>query len=92
MKKLVGPLMNANAPENQAPAHHYAGNPAPRADPVEDQIARHLQYKIAPKERAGAEPKNVRAQPQILVHRQRREPDIYTVEITDEIKDETERQ
>src|SRR6478672_10062144 len=71
---------------NEAPGHHYAGNPEPRADPVEDQIARHLQYEIAPKERAGAEPKNVRAQPEILVHRQRCEPDVYAVEITDEIK------
>src|SRR5215475_8654689 len=69
---------------NQAPGHHYAGDPAPRADPFEDQIARHLQYEIAPKERPGAEPKNIRAQPEILVHRQCCEPDVYAVEIADE--------
>jgi hypothetical protein len=77
---------------NQAPDHHYAGNLAPRADPVEDQIARHFQYKIAPKERPGAEPKNVIAQPEILVHRQRCEPDVDAIEITYEVKDKTKRQ
>src|SRR5205085_8822593 len=67
---------------NQAPGHHYAGNPAPRADPVEDQIARHLQYEIAPEERTGSKPENIRAQSEILVHRQRGEADVHAVEIT----------
>ena len=92
MKKLVGPLMNANAPENQAPADHYSGYPSAGPDPLEDQIARHLQYEITPKERPRAEPKNIRAQPQILVHCQRGEPDVHAVEIANEIKNKAERQ
>jgi len=77
---------------NQAPADHDAGYPSPRSDPLEDQIARYLQEEISPKERPGAEPKNIRAQPKILVHCQRCEPDVHAVEIADEIEDKTERQ
>jgi len=91
-KEAGRPVDECKGARNQTPADHHAGDPSPRADPLEDQIARHLQYEIAPKERPGAEPKNIRAQPEILVHRQRSESDVHPVEITDEIQNETERQ
>src|SRR5215472_13125783 len=86
------PVDECKGAGNQTPADHHAGDPSPRADPLEDQIARHLQYEITPEERPGAEPENIGAQAEILVHGQRRESDVHAVEITDEVKDKAERQ
>jgi hypothetical protein len=91
-EKADRPAAERKRPRNQAPADHHAGDPTPRADAVEDQIARHLQEKIAPEERPGAEPENIRAQAEILIHRERREPDVHAVEIADEVENKTERQ
>src|SRR5580704_6746057 len=71
---------------HQAPADHDAANPAARSDLLEDQIARHLENEITPEKCAGAEPENIRTQPEFLVHGQRGKPDIHTIEIADKIK------
>jgi hypothetical protein len=76
---------------NQAPADHDAANPAARPDLIEDQIARHLKNEIAPEKGACAKPEDIRAEPKILVHGQRRKPDIHAIEIADEIKYEAKR-
>ena len=56
-EKADRPANEGKRARNQAPGHHYAGNPAPGADPIEDQIARHLQDEIALEERPAPSPK-----------------------------------
>src|SRR4029077_4531966 len=77
---------------NQTPADHDAADPAARPDLLENQIARYLENKITPEKGAGAEPEDIRAEPEILVHGQRGKPDIHTIEIADEIKHKAKRQ
>jgi hypothetical protein len=91
MMKLIGPRVKTKA-GNQAPADHDAANPAARSDLLEDQIARHLENEVTPEKGTGAEPEDIRAEPEILVHGQRGKPDIHTIEIADEIKHEAKRQ
>src|SRR5262249_49789419 len=90
--KTDRPLGEDEGGRHQAPADHNAANPAARSDPFEDQIARHLEDEITPEKGAGAESKDIRAEPELLVHGQRRKPDIHAIEITDEVKHKAERQ
>jgi hypothetical protein len=90
--KLIGPRGEDECARNQAPADHDAADPAARPDLLEDQIARHLENEITPEKGAGAEPEHIRAEPEFLVHGQRRKPDIYTIEIADKIKHKAKRQ
>src|SRR5262249_33452444 len=84
-----GSIDESKPARDQSPGDHHARYPAPCADPLQDQIARHLQQKVTPEERAGAETEYIRAQSKILVHGQGRKPDVYAVQITDEIQDKT---
>src|SRR5262245_24981415 len=86
------PLGENKSGRHQAPTDHDAPDPAARADLLEDQIARHFENEITPKKGAGTEPEDIRAEPEFLVHGQRGEPDIHTIEIADEIKHKAERQ
>ena len=70
------------------PAHHDARDPLLRAEPVEEQVRRQLENKIAEKEDAGAETEHGRGQAERLVHGQRGKADIHPVEIGDEIADD----
>jgi hypothetical protein len=76
----------------QAPGHHDARNPEPRPDFFQDDVARHLEQDIAPEEgaRRHAEGRGVEAQ--ILVHGERGEADVDTVEIAEEIGEDGEGQ
>jgi len=91
-KKADRPLGEREGARDQAPADHDAADPSARADLFEDQVAWHFQEKIAPEESAGAKPKDIGTEADILVHGQRREPDVDAVQIADEIEDKAERQ
>ena len=52
-------------------------NPSPRADPFQNQVGRHLEYKVAEEEDAGAE--------SLLVHGERRKPDIDAIQKGDDV-------
>ena len=78
---------------NQPPADHDAGDPQPRADLVEDDVARHFEQEIAEKEcgpRTQAE--SGLAEAQILAHGQRSETDIHPVDLADQIQQSREGQ
>ena len=53
----------------------------PRADPREDEVARHLEQHVAEEEDAGAEAVDRGAEAQIVVHLQRGEPDVDAIEV-----------
>jgi len=75
-----------------APRDHDARDPKARADAHEDQIARHLEERIADEEHACAEAVDHGAEPQVGVHLQRREADIDAVEPRDDVEQQQERQ
>src|SRR5205085_9974839 len=85
-KKANRPLGEGEATRDDAPADHDAGDPAACPDLFEDQIAWNLEQEVAPEKGAGAEPVDIAAQLQILVHRQSREPDVHAVEIANEVE------
>ena len=74
-----------------APAQHDARNPFARAEFFEQQVGWHLEDEIGEEEDAGAEAERGLRQPEVLVHRQRREADVYPVQIRDEVADDQER-
>jgi hypothetical protein len=65
---------------NQAPGEHDARDPDARPDLLEHQVARHLEEEIADEEDAGAKSEYGAVEAEILVHGERREPDIHAVQ------------
>jgi hypothetical protein len=90
--KLIGPLTNAIPPEKKPPGDHDAGEPKPGAHFLEHQVARDLEEAVTAVKGAGAQPKEIGAEPEILVHRQRGEADIDPVEVAHEHAQDGERQ
>src|SRR5712691_1380053 len=66
---------------DHAPRNHDARDPAPRADALQDQVARDLEGEESQEEDAGAEPVDRWREAEILVHLQGGEADIGAVEI-----------
>jgi hypothetical protein len=62
-----------------------------RAIQMRDEIARYLEEEIADKKQSGTQAELFCRQPQILVHRQRGESDIGSVEIADDVAREDKR-
>ena len=75
-----------------APRDHDARDPEPRADAREDQVARHLEQRVADEEHARAESVDGGAEPEIAVHLQRREADVHAVDPRDDVEQQQERQ
>ena len=69
----------------QSPGDGDQRDPAPRADPRQHRVRRHLEQHVAPEKGAGAEPVSRRRQPQRLVHRQRRDRDVEAVQHIDAV-------
>ncbi len=75
---------------NQPPGDHDAGDPHPRANPVKNEVARHLEQKIAEKKDARAEPVHRIGKPEVALHLQLGEANVHPVEIGDEIAQDQE--
>jgi hypothetical protein len=73
---------------NDPPREHDAGDPLAGAEPLQQQIRRHLEHEVGDEEDAGAESVLRRRQPEILVHRQRGEADVDAIEVRDEVADD----
>ena len=71
---------------HQPPRNHDAGDPPPRADAREDDVARNLEQHVAQKEDAGAEAVGPRGKSERLVHLQRGESDVDSVEVSDDVE------
>ncbi len=76
---------------DDAPGEHDAGDPAPRTEAVEQQIAGHFEEKIGDKEHAGRAAERGGRKAQILAHGGAGETDIHPVEIGDEIAEHQKR-
>ncbi len=80
------------ATRNDPPCDHDAGDPNAGADFLEDNVARHLEQDISPKEGARRHAVHRRVEPEIFVHRQRGEADVDAIEIAEEIGQDRKRQ
>ena len=85
-----GALHEHHARRHEAPRDHDARDPQPRADAGEDDVARHLEQRVADEEDAGAEPVGRRREIERGVHLQRREADVDAIEIGDDVEQEQE--
>src|ERR1700674_3699294 len=79
-------------PRYDAPGDHDAGNPDPRAEFVEREIARHFDKEIPNEENPRRASESRRAEPQILAHRGVGKADIDAIKNRDEIADNQERE
>ena len=75
----------------QAPGHHDPGDPQPRPEPLERQIARHFEEEISEEKDAGAPTEHRRGEAEILVHLERGEADIDAIEVADKVAERHER-
>ena len=77
---------------HRPPADHDASEPAPRPDPLEDDVARHLEQEVADEEQRGAEPVGVLGQPEIAHHLQLGVADVLPIDVGDQVDDADEGQ
>ena len=75
----------------QTPGHHDPGDPQPRPEPLERQIARHFEEEVAEKEDSGAPSEYRCGEAEIAVHLQCGEADIDPIEVADEVTERYER-
>ncbi|MDR8919591.1 hypothetical protein FEP54_04522 [Burkholderia multivorans] len=85
------PLDERTGGGQQPPADHDARQPAPRTEPIEREIARHLERAIADEEQAGRHAELAAGQAEIAIHRQRREADVGPIDVVEEIADRQQR-
>ena len=85
------PLHECRRARDDPPGEHDPGNPHPRPDPVQDEVRRDLEQKVADEEYPGGEPECRRGKPEILVHGQGGESDVDPVQVGDEIEQHDER-
>ena len=74
------------------PRHHDAGKPDARADLGQDQVARHFADEVADEKKPGTPAEHRGREPQIGVHRQRRQADVEPVDDADQVGQQQERQ
>ena len=90
--KLWPPLTAAVAPGDDSPGDHDARDPAPRADPLEDQIRGHFEHKVPDEEDAGAEGVHRIVDAQRGIHRELREAHVHSIQIADDEQDDQQGQ
>src|SRR6202021_1836405 len=73
------------------PTDHDARDPAPRADLIEQEVARDLEGGVAEEEDSGGQAELRGRQAELLVHRQRGDAEAGAVEIIKEIGDRQQR-
>src|SRR5882724_6990375 len=67
------------------PGDHDAGDPNPRANPLEKDVGRHLKQEISDEKQPGAQSKGRLAETKRLVHMKLCEADVHAIEIRNEI-------
>src|SRR5579871_4896343 len=77
---------------NHSPDHHQRGNPSPRANPLQHQIARHLEQKIPNEKNSGSQPVHPVAQLQLFLHLHRRKSHVDAIQIGHHIQQQQKRQ
>ena len=59
---------------------------------MQDDVARHFEEEVAEEEHPGAPAVDVRREPEVAIHADRRERDVGPIDVGDEIDDDDERQ
>src|SRR5262249_5166333 len=77
---------------DDAPAHEDPSDPDPGADPVEQEVARNLEQAVAEEEDADEESERLARDPELAVHRERREADVDPIEKRNDVQREEHRQ
>src|SRR4029079_16587605 len=75
-----------------APSNHYACDPETRADLFHDHVARHLEDKVAEKERSQRETEIGSAKMQVAAHRETGKTDVDAVDVGQDVGENSERQ
>ncbi len=75
---------------DEAPEDHDARDPQPRADAVEDQVARDLEQAIAQEEQAAAQAVGGLAQAEVALQFLGGEADVHAIDVGDHVTDEDE--
>src|SRR6266705_4160204 len=73
---------------HESPGNQNACNPDPAAELVQEQIAGNFKKEIAQKEDPGDQTELLAGNRQLLVHRQRRKPNVDPVEKADDVQQE----
>ena len=76
---------------DDAPAQHDAGDPEPRAEPVQGEVGGHFQQEVGDEEQPRAEAVGRLRQAERRVHLQLGEADVHAVQVGDEIAHHQER-
>src|SRR6516164_6062783 len=74
------------------PGHHDARDPYARAEFFHNDVAWYLEQEIAPKKDAGGKPKRRGVEAEVLVHGERREAHVNSIEVAKEIAQGCDRQ
>src|SRR5205085_4584026 len=77
---------------NDAPTDHDPRKPPPRADAIEDHVARHFEEAVPDEQDARAAAELRRRQSDLAIHRKRREPDVVAIEVIEDVRDRQDRQ
>jgi hypothetical protein len=75
---------------HESPDDHDPGDPQPRPDALEQQVARDLEQAVAEEEEPGADAVRGVAQMQVALQRRGGEPDVHAVDVGDDVADERE--
>ena len=75
---------------DDAPADHDACDPEPRADALEDQVARHLEQAVAKEEQARAQAERGVGQPEVALQLGGGKPDVHAIDVGDDVAEEDE--
>jgi hypothetical protein len=90
--ELLGRRDERGQRRNDRPRQDDAREPALRADPLQDHVARHLEHDVAQRERTCAEAEHRVAETQIDHHLQFREADVDAVDVGGHVREHEDRQ
>ena len=79
-------LREAGQHRHNSPANQYSGDPDPRSDLVQQQIARDFKEEVAKKENPEEQSELLASDCQLLIHRQRGKPNVDAVQISDDVE------
>ncbi len=95
MPRMTRAAMNVGASRyehrrhrHQAPADHDAGDPAPGAHALEDQVARNFEQAIAEEEQAGGQAVAGSAETEFALELRRDKADVDAIDVGDDVADE----
>src|SRR5437667_12399616 len=77
---------------HESPGNQNACNPDPAAELVQEQVAGNFKKEIAQKEDPGDQTELLAGDRQLLVHRQRRKPNVDPVEKADDVQQKKKRE